>query len=61
MSWYESLPALGIITAAVAAMGGLQSLVHWGAYGKPKAVGLGQWDYRLRERDERLHQGGETE
>lgn len=50
----ESLPALITITAAVAAMGGLQGLVQWGAYGKPKPVCRGRWDLMLDERDIKL-------
>jgi hypothetical protein len=53
MPW-ESAPPLITIATAVAAMGGLQALVQMGFYGKPKAIGRGQWDYKLDERDARL-------
>ena len=38
MSWVETLPALGIIVAAVAAMGVLQSQVHTFGYGKVSSL-----------------------
>lgn len=57
MPW-ESAPPLLTIAAAVAAMGGLQGVVQLAFYGKPKAIGRGQWDYKMEERDERLNASG---
>ena len=53
MAW-EAAPPFIIIVLAIGAMGGLQSLVHKGFYGKPKAIGLDEWDRKLQKRDERI-------
>ena len=53
MAW-EAMPPFVIIVLAVGAMGGLQSLVHKGIYGKPKAIGQDDWDRRLNRRDVKI-------
>ena len=53
MSW-EAAPPFIIILLAFSAMGGLQSLVHKSFYGKPKAIGLDEWDRKLAKRDEQI-------
>eukprot|EP00041_Stephanoeca_diplocostata_P008366 m.124454 g.124454 ORF g.124454 m.124454 type:complete len:71 (-) comp17286_c0_seq1:2099-2311(-) len=50
--WTESLPALGIICAAIAASGfgirGIHSLMN---NGKPRRLGVDTWDKQLIDRD----------
>eukprot|EP00192_Tetraselmis_astigmatica_P023138 CAMPEP_0117684812 /NCGR_PEP_ID=MMETSP0804-20121206/21343_1 /TAXON_ID=1074897 /ORGANISM="Tetraselmis astigmatica, Strain CCMP880" /LENGTH=61 /DNA_ID=CAMNT_0005495917 /DNA_START=89 /DNA_END=274 /DNA_ORIENTATION=+ len=50
----ETVPPMVTIALAIAAMGGLQGLVHWGAYGKPKAVCQGTWDIKMAARDREI-------
>ena len=53
-AWMETLVPLGLITAALSAMGGLQGGIHKLFYGKPKLVGATEWDRLVENRDARL-------
>jgi hypothetical protein len=53
-AWLEAAVPLGIITAMLSAMGGLQGGVQHLFFGKPKLVGATDWDRMLALRDERM-------
>lgn len=53
-AWIEAMVPLGIITAMIATMGGLQGGVQHLFYGKPKLVGADDWDRLVEKRDEKL-------
>ena len=50
----ETIPPMAIIAGATALMGAVQGWIHYGFYGKPKAVNQDPWDRRLIVRDDIL-------
>ncbi|PXF47149.1 NADH dehydrogenase [ubiquinone] 1 alpha subcomplex subunit 1 [Gracilariopsis chorda] len=55
MAWYEAMPPLVIITAALGAMGSLQALVHRAFNdGKNKKVQQDHFNHLMDKRDERI-------
>lgn len=55
MTWFEAIPPLVIITAAIGAMGSLQAVVHRACHqGKNKKVQRDHFSYLMDKRDERL-------
>eukprot|EP00035_Acanthoeca_spectabilis_P020876 m.435053 g.435053 ORF g.435053 m.435053 type:complete len:74 (-) comp17803_c0_seq1:1554-1775(-) len=55
MVWTESLPALAIITGAIAASGfGLDQLHKFFNNGKPRRWGVDTWDKNMMDRDKRI-------
>lgn len=50
----QNIPALAIITLAVAGVGALPYAVHRLYYGEPRKVGRDRWDWEMDKRDERL-------
>ncbi len=54
----QAMVPLGIISAALAAMGGLQGAIQKGFFGKPKPIGVDDFDRLLEKRDDRIRSGG---
>jgi len=52
----ESLPPFAIIVGAITAIGGIQYAAHVLPMGKPKAVGLDNFDRLLERRDQRIRE-----
>jgi len=52
----EALPPFAIIVGAITAIGGIQYAAHVLPMGKPKAVGLDNFDRLLEKRDQRIRE-----
>ena len=52
----EALPPFAIIVGAITAIGGIQYAAHVLPMGKPKAVGLDNFDRLLERRDQRIRE-----
>ena len=52
----EALPPFAIIVGTITAIGGIQYAAHVLPMGKPKAVGLDNFDRLLEKRDQRIRE-----